>query len=132
MELSPFLRTSNMVLVILGSKKSSNNVLSSLFIFLQSRYNIYVCKYFVWTMEFFNCWRIKMGVSYKKLWVKIAEKEMKKTDLKDEIGISSNTLAKLGKNEYISLEIIDRICRGLNCDIGDVVEITKNNNLEDE
>ena len=73
-----------------------------------------------------------MGVSYRKLWMKIAEKEMKRTDLKDEIGISSNTLAKLGKNEYISLEIIERICRGLDCDIGDIVEITKYDNSEDE
>lgn len=72
-----------------------------------------------------------MSISYKKLWMKIAEKEMKKTDLKDVIGISSNTLAKLGKNEYISLEIIERICIGLNCDIGDIIEIKKNNNLEE-
>lgn len=57
---------------------------------------------------------------------------MKRTDLKDVIGISSNTLAKLGKNEYISLEIIERICRGLNCDIGDIVEIVNKVNSEDE
>lgn len=73
-----------------------------------------------------------MGVSYRKLWMKLAEKEMKKTDLKDEVGISSNTLAKLGKNEYISLEIIERICRGLDCDIGDVVEVVNNDNSEEE
>lgn len=73
-----------------------------------------------------------MGISYRKLWMKIAEKEMKRTDLKDEIGISSNTLAKLGKNEYISLEIIERICRGLDCDIEDVVEIVKNDDLEEQ
>lgn len=73
-----------------------------------------------------------MSVSYKKLWMKIAEKEMKRTDLKDVIGISSNTLAKLGKNEYISLEIIERICIGLNCDIGDIVEVNKNDSMEEE
>lgn len=64
-----------------------------------------------------------MSVSYKKLWIILAEKEMKKTDLKDVIGISSNTLAKMGKNEYISLESIERLCKGLNCNIGDIVEI---------
>ena len=64
--------------------------------------------------------------------MKLAEREMKRTDLKDEIGISSNTLAKLGKNEYISLEILERICRGLNCDIGDVVEVVDNEKLEDK
>lgn len=72
-----------------------------------------------------------MGVSYKKLWMKIAEKEMKRTDLKDVVGISSNTLAKLGKNEYISLEILERIARNMQCDIGDIVEINNHENLEE-
>lgn len=70
-----------------------------------------------------------MGVSYRKLWVKIAEKEMKRTDLKDVVGISSNTLAKLGKNEYVSLEILERIGRHMQCDIGDIVEININDSL---
>lgn len=69
-----------------------------------------------------------MGISYRKLWMKIAEKEMKRTDLKDVVGISSNTLAKLGKNEYVSLEILERIARYMQCDIGDILEINNNNN----
>ena len=73
-----------------------------------------------------------MSVSYRKLWMKIAEKEMKRTDLKDEVGISSNTLAKLGKNEYISLEVLERICRFMQCDLGDIVEINYNENSEDQ
>lgn len=72
-----------------------------------------------------------MGITYKKLWVKIAEKEMKRTDLLNTVGISSNTLAKLGKNEYISLEIIERICRSFNCDIGDIMEINYDEKVED-
>ena len=64
-----------------------------------------------------------MGISYKKLWVLVAEKEMKKTDLKELAKVSSNTLAKMGKNEYVSLEVLERICRYFECDIGDVVEI---------
>lgn len=72
-----------------------------------------------------------MGVSYRKLWMKIAEKEMKRTDLKDVVGISSNTLAKLGKNEYISLEILERIARHMQCEIGDIVEINNNDSLEE-
>jgi DNA (cytosine-5)-methyltransferase 1 len=71
-----------------------------------------------------------MGVLYRKLWMKIAEKEMKRTDLKDVVGISSNTLAKLGKNEYISLEILERIARYMQCDIGDIVEINSDDSLE--
>lgn len=71
-----------------------------------------------------------MGISYKKLWVKIAEKEMKRTDLKEYAGISSNTLAKMGKNEYVSMEVLERICRKFQCDIGDIVEINYEENVE--
>ena len=73
-----------------------------------------------------------MGISYRKLWMKIAEKEMKRTDLKEEVCISSNTLAKLGKNEYISLEVLERICRYLHCDLGDIVEINYDEKLEEK
>ncbi|MBB5182680.1 helix-turn-helix domain-containing protein [Catenisphaera adipataccumulans] len=64
-----------------------------------------------------------MAVSYKKLWKMLIDKEMKRTELRDAVDMSTNTLAKLGKNEYISLEMLDRICTYLNCDIGDVMEI---------
>ncbi len=64
-----------------------------------------------------------MGVSYKKLWVIMAEREMKRTDLKTIAGVSSNTLAKMGKNEYVSLEVLERICKRFKCDIGDIIEI---------
>ena len=68
-----------------------------------------------------------MGITYKKLWIRMAEMEMKRTELKEFAGISSNTLAKLGKNEYVSLEIIERICRKFNCEIGEIVEWRQNN-----
>lgn len=71
-----------------------------------------------------------MGISYKKLWIKIAEEEMKRTDLKEYAGISSNTLAKMGKNEYVSLEVLERICRKFQCDIGDIIEINYEENME--
>lgn len=71
-----------------------------------------------------------MGITYKKLWVRMAEQEMKRTDLKDFAGISSNTLAKLGKNEYISLEILERISRKFNCEIGDLVELSNDEKME--
>jgi len=72
-----------------------------------------------------------MGVSYKKLWVRMAENELKRTDLKDIAGVSSNTLAKLGKNEYVSLEVLERICRRFECDIGDIVVINYDKEKED-
>ncbi|MDD6579113.1 MAG: helix-turn-helix transcriptional regulator [Lachnospiraceae bacterium] len=63
-----------------------------------------------------------MAVSYNKLWKMLIDKGMKRTELRDAVEMSTNTLAKLGKNDYISLEILDRICTYLQCDIGDVME----------
>lgn len=63
-----------------------------------------------------------MAVSYNKLWKLLIDKGMKRTELRDAVSMSTNTLAKLGKNDYISLEILDRICTYLKCDIGDVME----------
>ena len=66
-----------------------------------------------------------MGISYKPLWHMLIEKEIKKLELRDLVGISNSTLAKLGKNEPVSMEIIEKICLKLDCKIEDVVEITK-------
>ena len=63
-----------------------------------------------------------MGVSYKKLWIMLVEKNMSKADLRRAADISPSTLTKLNKNEYISLAILARIGQVLNCDIGDLVE----------
>ena len=73
-----------------------------------------------------------MSVSYVKLWKLLLDKNMKKTDLISAAGISTNVLAKLGKDEFVAMESIAKICRALNCDIGDVMEfnattITPNN-----
>lgn len=66
-----------------------------------------------------------MTVSYIKLWKLLLDKNLKRTDLKETAGISSATLAKLGKNEFVSMESIAKICCALKCDIGDIVEIVK-------
>lgn len=70
-----------------------------------------------------------MPISYDKLWKMLIDKKMNKTDLKEASGISFNVLAKMGKNESISMESLEKICRTLSCDVGDVMEITE---LEDE
>lgn len=67
-----------------------------------------------------------MAVSYNKLWKMLIDKGMKRTELRDAVDMSTNTLAKLGKNDYISLEIQERICTYLECDIGDVMEFVPN------
>lgn len=66
-----------------------------------------------------------MAVSYTKLWKLLLDKKMKRTDLKTVSGISSSTLAKLGKDEYISLESIDKICCALDCNVGDILDVVK-------
>lgn len=64
-----------------------------------------------------------MAVSYRKLWKLLIDKDMKKKDLRLTSGISTNALAKLGKNERVTTDVIDKICCTLNCDVGDIMEI---------
>lgn len=63
-------------------------------------------------------------ISYDRLWKTLIDRHMNRTELRDKIGISNATLAKLGKNEAVNLKIIESICRELRCRIEDVVEIT--------
>ena len=63
-----------------------------------------------------------MPISYDKLWKLLIDKKMNRTDLKDASGISFNVLAKMGKNEAISMESLYKICAALDCGIGDIVE----------
>ena len=64
------------------------------------------------------------AVTYTKLWKLLLDKKLKRTDLKEIAGISSSTLAKLGKDEYVSMESIDRICAALKCDISEVLSVS--------
>ena len=66
-----------------------------------------------------------MAVNYKKLWILLIEKQMTKAQLRKITKLSPATLTKMNKNEYVSMEILDRICDVLDCDIGDIVEIDK-------
>jgi len=65
-------------------------------------------------------------ISYKKLWVALAEREMKKMDLLNLVGFSRSTLAKLSKNEYVALKVLEDICLALKCGIGDIIEVIPN------
>ena len=64
-----------------------------------------------------------MAVSYKKLWILLIEKDMKKTDLRIQSGISTGALAKLGRNENVNTEVLAKICKALDCKIEDIMEI---------
>jgi DNA-binding Xre family transcriptional regulator len=68
-----------------------------------------------------------MSVSYKKLWKLLIDKDMKKKDLREAAGISTASMAKLGKNENVNTEILVKICRALKCDISDIMEIVDEN-----
>ena len=59
-------------------------------------------------------------VNYNKLWHKLVDLKMNKSQLRIASGISSSTLAKLGKNEIVSLEVLEKICETLDCDLGDI------------
>lgn len=63
-----------------------------------------------------------MSVCYDKLWKILIDRRMNRTDLKDMAGISFNVLAKMGKGETVSLESLHKICRTLDCNIGDIME----------
>lgn len=65
-----------------------------------------------------------MSVSYKKLWKLLIDKDMNKTKLRKESGITTTALAKLGRNENVSTEVLVKICKTLECDISDVMELT--------
>lgn len=63
-----------------------------------------------------------MALSYNKLWKLLIDKGLKKTDLNKLTGISDSTMAKLTKGENINTEILERICKALNCQVADIVE----------
>jgi DNA-binding Xre family transcriptional regulator len=64
-----------------------------------------------------------MDVCYNKLFKLLIDKGMKKTDLRLSTGISPNTMTKLSSNEFVSMEVLVKICRVLQCDIGDIMEV---------
>ena len=64
-----------------------------------------------------------MGVSYSKLFKLLIDKKMKKKDLISAAGISSSTMAKLGKDEYVNVEVLVKICNALDANIGDIMDV---------
>jgi DNA-binding Xre family transcriptional regulator len=66
-----------------------------------------------------------MSISYNGLWEKMADRKLQKKYLTDELKISSATVAKMGKGESVSLNVLIKICQLLDCNIGDIVSIEK-------
>ena len=67
--------------------------------------------------------RIAMEVSYKKLWKLLIDKDMKKKDLQAQAGISWTSVTKLSKGENVSMEVLMKVCKALECNIGDIMDL---------
>ena len=72
-----------------------------------------------------------MSVSYDRLWKMLIDRKMSRTDLKDVAGISFNVLARMGREEYVSMESLHKICLALDCDIGSIMEFRAGKNVLD-
>ena len=72
-----------------------------------------------------------MPVDYSKLWKLLIDKHMNKSDLRNRAHISTNALAKLGKNEKVSLDTLEKICTALNCNIEDVLDFTSKDSKQE-
>lgn len=70
-----------------------------------------------------------VAISYKKLWKLLIDKDMKKKDLRLAASLSSASVAKLGKNENVNTDILVKICKALDCDISDIMEIADDDKL---
>jgi len=66
-----------------------------------------------------------MQISYNKLWKQLIDRKMSKTMLREQTDIGRNTLAKLSKDELVSMDVLIKICNVLDCDIGDIVSVEK-------
>ena len=66
-----------------------------------------------------------MTVNYNKLWKKLIDLEMSRTEMRLKAGISTKQLAKLGKNENVNTEILVKICGVLRCNVDEIMDISE-------
>lgn len=66
-----------------------------------------------------------MKISYKKLWVLLIQKDISKATLRKDVGLSTGTMSKLNKGEEVALTVLMRLCDYLDCDIGDICEVLR-------
>jgi len=75
---------------------------------------------------------MKRTISYDKLWKKLIDKKWNRTKLKEESGISTASLAKLGKNANITTDVLVKICNALDCDFSDIMEMVEDDPEEEQ
>ena len=71
-----------------------------------------------------------MKISYKKLWIRLIEKEISPATLRKDLNIATGTMAKLRRNEEVALSVLLRICEYLNCNIGDICDAVRTDSGE--
>lgn len=71
-----------------------------------------------------------MAYSYNKLWKLLIDKKMMKKDLMKESGLTSSTMAKMGKDLPVAMDVLARVCKVLNCNIGDIVDVIFDNDTQ--
>lgn len=75
---------------------------------------------------------IIMAIRYNKLWKKLIDENMMKVDLRDQAGITTNALAKLGKIEHVSTQVLEKVCKVLHCEIQDIMEFVPDEEGEEK
>ena len=73
-----------------------------------------------------------MAVSYNGLWKMLIDKNMYKKDLSEDLGISSATMAKMGRGENVSMDILEKICDYMDCNIGDIMSFEKDRDEKED
>ena len=73
-----------------------------------------------------------MSISYKKLWHILLDRDLKKKDLAEMAGVSTYTINKLNRNENVTVEVLAKICRALDCTMDDILEVLDDGNEEDK
>lgn len=68
-----------------------------------------------------------MSISYKRLWILLAQKEISAVQLRTDLNIATGTMTKLRRNEEVAISVLLRICEYLDCNIGDICDAVKNN-----
>ena len=63
-----------------------------------------------------------MGITYKRLWIMLLERNISKPEFREMVDVSPATITKLNKNRYVQMEILEKICRALNCGLDDIVQ----------
>ncbi len=73
-----------------------------------------------------------MNISYNGLWKKLIDHNMQKKDLIEALSLSSTTVAKMGKGEKVSLDVLEKICLFFECNIGDIISFERKEGSEDD